>query len=56
MFGVGRPSLVDFEDHEYAKQAVPKALETTSPDEMRRKASTAGRLQPRSTMDAAHSN
>ena len=56
VFGIGRPSLVDFEDHEYAKQAVPTALRTTSPEEMRRKAATAGLLQPRSTMDAAHSN
>ena len=56
VFGVGRPSLVDFEDHEYAKQPVPKALETISPEEMRKKASTAKLLQPRSTMDAAHSS
>jgi hypothetical protein len=34
VFGVGRPSLVDFEDHEYAKQPVPKALETISPEEI----------------------
>jgi hypothetical protein len=56
VFGIGRPSLVDFEDHEYAKQAVPKALESTSPEEMRKKAATAGLLQPRSTMDAAHAS
>ena len=56
VFGIGRPSLVDFEDHEYAKQAVPKALETTSPEEMRKNAANAGRLQPRSTMDAAHAS
>ena len=56
VFGIGRPSLVDFEDHEYAKKAVPKALETTSPDEMRRKAATAGLLQPRSTIEAATAN
>ena len=56
VFGLGRPSLVDFEDHEYAKQAVPKALATTSPEEMRRKAATAALLQPRSTMDAASSS
>jgi len=52
VFGVGRPSLVDFEDHEYAKQAVPKALETTSPEEMRRKAATKALLQPPSTITA----
>jgi hypothetical protein len=56
VFGVGRPSLVDFEDHEYAKQAVPKALETMSPDEMRKNAANAGRLQPRSPITAATSS
>jgi hypothetical protein len=56
VFGVGRPSLVDFEDHEYAKQPVPKAFETMSPEEMRRKAATAALLQPRSTMTAATSH
>ncbi len=52
VFGVGRPSLVDFEDHEYAKQAVPKKFETLSPEEMRRKAATAALLQPASTIVA----
>jgi hypothetical protein len=56
VFGIGRPSLVDFEDHEYAKQAVPKDLLNLSPEEMRKKASNAKLLQPRSTMDAAHSS
>lgn len=56
VFGVGRPSLVDFEDHEYAKQAVPKALETMSPDEMRKNAANKGRLQPSSTITAATSS
>ena len=56
VFGIGRPSIVDFEDHEYAKQAVPKALETTSPEEMRKKAANAARLQPASTIDAAHAS
>jgi hypothetical protein len=53
VFGVGRPSLVDFEDHEYAKQPVPKALVALSPDEIRRKGMGA-LLQAPSTMDAAH--
>jgi hypothetical protein len=53
VFGVGRPSLVDFEDHEYAKQAVPKALATLSPEEIRRKGMGAV-LQTPSRLDAAH--
>jgi hypothetical protein len=36
VFGVGRPSFVDFEDgHEYATNQVPADLQTTSPDDMR---------------------
>jgi hypothetical protein len=35
VWGVGRPSLVDFEDgHEYAVNQVPAELQTTSPTEM----------------------
>jgi hypothetical protein len=56
VWGVGRPSIVDFEDHEYAKQPVPRNLETTSPEEMRKRAATAHLLQPRSTIDAAHAS
>jgi len=55
VFGVGRPSLVDFEDHEYAKQPVPKGLATLSPDEIRRKG-MGMLLQTPSVMDAAHSS
>jgi hypothetical protein len=36
VFGVGRPSFVDFEDgHEYATNQVPADLQTTSPADMR---------------------
>ena len=35
VWAIGRPSLVDFEHHEYGKQAVPADLKYTSPDEMR---------------------
>jgi hypothetical protein len=35
VWGIGRPSLVDFEHHEYGKQAVPIDLKYTSPDQMR---------------------
>lgn len=36
MWGVGRPSVVDFEDdHEYATAQVPAELQHTSPDEIR---------------------
>lgn len=53
VYGVGRPSLVDFEDHEYAKQPVPKSFATLSPDEIRKKGQEA-LLQTRSKIDAAH--
>jgi hypothetical protein len=44
VFGVGRPSLIDFEDgHEYATTAVPAELATTSPDEMRELAKYKGK-------------
>src|SRR5262249_29566606 len=36
VWGVGRPSLVDFEDgHGYAVHKVPESLKTTSPEDMR---------------------
>jgi hypothetical protein len=36
VWGVGRPSIVDFEDgHEYAVHPVPATLQTTSPERMR---------------------
>jgi hypothetical protein len=35
VYAIGRPSLVDFEHHEYGKQAVPTDLKYTSPDQMR---------------------
>jgi len=35
VWAIGRPSLVDFEHHEYGKQAVPTDLTYTSPDQMR---------------------
>ncbi len=38
VFGIGRPSAVDFEEHEYATKAVPEALKRTSPAEMDKKA------------------
>jgi len=34
VFGVGRPSVVDFEEHSYAKLAVPDDMRTKSPEEM----------------------
>jgi hypothetical protein len=36
VFGVGRPSLVDFEQHLFGMQAIPEKYTYTSPDEMRR--------------------
>jgi hypothetical protein len=45
VFGVGRPSLVDFEDHEYAVHAVPAALRNVSPADIRKLANgTAGAI------------
>ncbi|PIE17106.1 MAG: hypothetical protein CSA66_06790 [Proteobacteria bacterium] len=35
IFGVGRPSVVDFEEHSYATRAVPQKLRSLSPTEMR---------------------
>jgi hypothetical protein len=46
VWGVGRPSFIDFEDdHEYATNQVPAELQTTSPDQIRelaKKADKAG--------------
>ena len=36
VFGIGRPSLVDFEQHVFGKQLVLEKYTYTSPDEMRR--------------------
>ena len=36
VFGIGRPSLVDFEQHVFGKQLIPEKYTYTSPDEMRR--------------------
>ena len=38
MFGIGRPSAVDFEEHEYATKVVPEKYAKLSPDEMNQKA------------------
>ena len=38
VFGIGRPSAVDFEEHEYATKVVPEALKHISPAEMDRAA------------------
>lgn len=40
VFGIGRPSAVDFEEHQYATKAVPAELKRTSPAEMEQKAKT----------------
>jgi hypothetical protein len=46
VLGVGRLSLVDFEAHEYAVQAVPAILRTLSPDQIRALAARAGVTDP----------
>jgi hypothetical protein len=44
VWGVGRPSIVDFEDgHDYAVHDVPAELQTTSPDEIRELAKKKGK-------------
>ena len=44
VWGVGRPSIVDFEDgHDYAVDAVPAELTTTSPDGIRELAKKKGK-------------
>ena len=37
MFGIGRPSIVDFEGHAYSRRKVPERLRGVSPDEMKKK-------------------
>lgn len=51
VFGVGRPSLVDFESHEYGLREIPAELTAVSPDEMRASANRR-RLAPVSTLEA----
>ena len=56
VFGIGRPSIVDFEEHEYASHAVPSDYQQMSPTEIRTlakqhgkrsKAARVGVLKPR---------
>jgi len=56
VFGIGRPSIVDFEEHEYASHAVPSAYQKMSLEEIRSlakkhgkksKAARTGVLKPR---------
>jgi hypothetical protein len=51
VFGIGRPSLVDFEDHEYAKQEVPVRFQTMSPAQIRA-AGAGALLQQPSTLES----
>ncbi len=43
VFGVGRPSIVDFEEHEYAAKAIPEQYLTLSPADMEKKAKEKGK-------------
>jgi hypothetical protein len=52
VWGIGRPSLVDFEHHEYGLQAIPDDLKYTSPEEMRLNAKRRKRLAPTSTIES----
>jgi hypothetical protein len=51
VFGVGRPSLVDFENHAYGTLPVPERYRYVSPDEIRRR-SIAVPLAPTSTLES----
>lgn len=51
VWGVGRPSLVDFEDHQYAKQEVPLRFRTMSPEQIRA-AGAGGLLQKPSVVES----
>jgi hypothetical protein len=51
VFGIGRPSLIDFEDHDYGVKPVPEQYKYLSPAEIRAKGQ--GRLlQEHSTIEA----
>jgi hypothetical protein len=52
VFGIGRPSIVDFEDHEYGLIAVPPEFTALSPAEIRAKGQGRKYLQPHSTIQA----
>jgi hypothetical protein len=51
VFGIGRPSLIDFEDHDYGVKPVPEAYKYLSPGEIRAKGQGA-LLQKHSTIEA----
>jgi hypothetical protein len=51
VFGIGRPSLVDFEHHDFGLQAIPDDLKYVSPEEMRLRGQRA-RLAPASTVES----
>jgi len=51
VYGIGRPSLVDFEQHVFGMQPIPAKYTATSPEEMRRLGQGA-RLQPENRIQA----
>jgi hypothetical protein len=51
IFGVGRPSLVDFEAHDYGTIPVPMEFQYVSPEEMRKRGKGA-QLAPASTVQS----
>jgi hypothetical protein len=51
VFGIGRPSLVDFEHHDFGLKAIPDDLKYVSPEEMRLRGQRA-RLQRPSTIES----
>jgi hypothetical protein len=51
VFGIGRPSLIDFESHDYGLQQIPDDLKYVSPEEMRVRGQRR-RLAPTSTIES----
>jgi hypothetical protein len=52
VFGIGRPSIIDFEDHDYGLIDVPAEYTALSPAEIRARKQGKKHLQPPSTMQA----
>jgi hypothetical protein len=51
VFGIGRPSLMDFESHDYGLQAIPDDLKCVFPEQIRVRGQ-GSRLAPTSTIES----
>lgn len=54
VFGIGRPSVCDFEEHSYATAAVPADMKKISPEEMRAMAAKKGKAGAKARKVEAH--